>query len=271
VDIQAYIQSGVIESYVLGIANDHEVAELQRLRLEHPAIGAAIAQAEEWLRDTAPQFAVPVAGNTKEQLMATLQQEFIAPAAAMPAMSPSIPPAHIVSMGARYIAAASLILFIGSAAVNVYLYKKYAKANKEYLALQNEQSKLLADNKVYQTRLTDLHNNMQLMAAPGMLKVTMPGIAGKEGNLATVYWDTRNKNVYLIASKLPPAPAGKQYQLWALVDGKPIDAGMLNNCDALCQLKPVQQAQAFAITLEKAGGSAVPDLTQLYVMGKVQS
>lgn len=268
-DIQAYIQSGVIESYVLGIANDDEVAELLRLRLEHPAIAAAIAQAEEWLRNTAPQYAVPVADKTKEQLMAALQQEFVAPAPAI--IATSIPPARTVRMGTRYLAAASLVLFMGSAAVNVYLYKKYTKANKEYLALQDERNNLLANNKVYQTRLTDLHNNMQLMAAPGMLKVSMPGIAGKENNLATVYWDTHSKNVYLIASNLPPAPAGKQYQLWALVDGTPVDAGMLDNCDGLCQLKPVQQAQAFAITLEKAGGSALPDLTQLYVMGKVQS
>lgn len=268
-DIQAYIQSGVIESYVLGIANDTEVAELQRLRLEHPAIDTAIAQAEEWLRNTAPQYAVPVADNTKQQLMATLQQEFSAPAPTV--IATPISPARTVSMSARYIAAASLILFIASAAVNFYLYKKYTKANSDYLALQNDQTRLLADNRIYQTRLTDLHNNMQLMAAPGMVKVSMPGIAGKEHNLATVYWDTHSKNVYLIASNLPPAPAGKQYQLWALVDGKPVDAGMLQNCDGLCQLKPVQQAQAFAITLENAGGSPVPDLTQLYVMGKVQS
>ncbi|AXY73382.1 hypothetical protein D3H65_05045 [Paraflavitalea soli] len=268
-DIQAYIQSGVIESYVLGIANNDEVAELQRLRLEHPAIDAAVVQAEEWLRNTAPQFAVPVAGNAKEQLMATLQQEFSTSAPEI--TTTSIPPAPVVQMGTRYIAAASLILFMASAGVNVYLYKKYTKANRDYLALQNEHNNLLADNKIYQTRLTDLHKNMQLMAAPGMLKVSMPGIAGKENNLATVYWDSHTKNVYLIASNLPPAPAGKQYQLWALVDGKPVDAGMLDNCTVLCQLKPVQHAQAFAITLEKAGGNSVPDLTQLYVMGKVPS
>lgn len=264
-DIQAYIQSGVIESYVLGIANADEVAELQRLRLEYPAIAAAIAQCEDWLKETTPAYAVPVAPNTKEQLLASLQHEFIdqAPAA--------IAPPRTVSMNTKYMAAACLLLFLASAAVNVYLYRKYTKAANDYLALQNERNNLLADNKVYQTRLSALHNNIQLMSAPGMLKVTMPGIAGKENNLATVYWDTNTKNVYLITGYLPPAPAGKQYQLWALADGKPIDAGMLDNCDGLCQLKPIQQAQAFAITLEKAGGSPVPDLTQLYVMGKVQS
>ncbi|WP_315822942.1 hypothetical protein [Paraflavitalea speifideaquila] len=42
------------------------------------------------------------------------------------------------------------------------------------------------------------------MAAPGILKISMPGIAGKENSLATVYWDTHSKNVYLIANSLPP-------------------------------------------------------------------
>ncbi|WP_350340234.1 anti-sigma factor [Paraflavitalea speifideaquila] len=57
-----------------------------------------------------------------------------------------------------------------------------------------------------------------------------------------------------------PAPAGRQYQLWALVDGKPVDAGMLDNCDGLCQLKNIQQAQAFAITLEKPAEALYPIL-----------
>ena len=42
-DIQAYIQSGVIESYVLGVADAQDVAELQRLRFEYPEVEAAIA------------------------------------------------------------------------------------------------------------------------------------------------------------------------------------------------------------------------------------
>ncbi len=264
-DIQAYIQSGVIESYVLGIANADEVAELHRLRLLYPEIAIAVEQAEQWLKDTAPQ--VPVTPHIKDRLLQTLQQEFTDPA---PAPTVELPERSVLSLN-KYLVAASLTLLVTSIAFNVYIYKKYTKVANDNITLQVQQLNLLADNRTYQARLTALHNNMQLMAAPGMIKVSMPGIAGKENNLATVYWDTHTKNVYLIASSLPPAPAGKQYQLWALVDGKPVDAGMLDNCDGLCQLKPVQQAQAFAITLEKEGGSPIPDLTQLYVMGKVQS
>lgn len=264
-DIQAYIQSGVIETYVLGMASAQDVAELQRLCLEYPAIADAVEQAEKWLSDSSQALAVPVATGIKEQLLTTLHDEFTTPAPV------SIAPVRTMSRRITWFAAASLILFMISAGINLYLYKKYTKAANDYSALLLERTTLLANNKTYESRLAALRNNIQIMTAPGMLKVPMPGIAGKENNLVTLYWDTSSKNVYLITNNLPAAPAGKQYQLWALVDGKTIDAGMLENCADLCQLKPVQQAQAFAITLEKAGGSPIPDLSQLYVMGKVQS
>jgi len=268
VDIQAYIQSGVIESYVLGVADAQDVAELQRLRAEYPEVEAAIAACEAWLAETARNSAVPVPDNVKDQLQHTLQNEF-SPAADTTASNPT---SLLKRMNrVRYFAAASIVLLVASATINVYLYQKYHQANKDYIALMNERNTVVADNGLYQTKLQQMQDRMQLMAAPGMLKVSMPGTPGKEGNLVTLFWDTNTKDVYVLANKLPKAPAGKQYQLWALVDGKPVDAGMLGDCADLCQLKPVLKAQAFAITLENTGGSPTPHLDQLYVMGNVKS
>ncbi len=117
--------------------------------------------------------------------------------------------------------------------------------------------------------MLDMYNSMQMMSDPAMLKVSMKGVAGKENNLATVFWDSKSKDVYLLANKLSQPNADQQYQLWAIVDGKPVDAGLLEDCNGLCKLKNIPVAQAFAITLEKKGGSATPTLTQMYVLGKV--
>ncbi|RYF78049.1 MAG: anti-sigma factor, partial [Cytophagaceae bacterium] len=61
--------------------------------------------------------------------------------------------------------------------------------------------------------------------------------------------------------------------LWALVDGKPIDAGVFTNRAERYSLqqtnRPIQSADTFAITVEKAGGSPVPTLTALVALGKV--
>ncbi len=58
-------------------------------------------------------------------------------------------------------------------------------------------------------------------------------------------------------------------QLWAIVEGKPVDAGMIDACSGLCKMKNISNASAFAITLEKRGGSPTPNLEQLQVIGNV--
>ena len=57
----------------------------------------------------------------------------------------------------------------------------------------------------------------------------MKGMEISPASFATVYWDTTSKDVYLLVNNLPKPASDKQYQLWALLDGKPIDVGMIDN------------------------------------------
>ncbi len=87
---------------------------------------------------------------------------------------------------------------------------------------------------------------------------------------ATVLWDANSKDVYLSVNNLPKAPEGMQYQLWAIEDGKPVSAGMYSeDKDMKIALANITKAQAFAITLEKKGGSEAPTMENMYVMGGV--
>jgi anti-sigma-K factor RskA len=97
----------------------------------------------------------------------------------------------------------------------------------------------------------------------------LQAVPGKENNLAAVYWDKSTKDVYFLPTKLDQVPAGKQYQLWAIVNGKPVDAGVIGECNGLCKMRNIPNAEAFAITLEQKGGSPTPTLSEMYVMGKV--
>jgi anti-sigma-K factor RskA len=87
--------------------------------------------------------------------------------------------------------------------------------------------------------------------------------------MAQVFWNTKTHDVFIADVSLPQAPSNKQYQLWAIVDGKPVDAGMISDAKNLAQkMKVFEKADAFAITLEKRGGSATPTMEEIYVMGK---
>lgn len=235
-NIQEYIQSGAIESYVLGLADEEDVAELLRLRDTHPEVAAAVEAAEKWLQDHARAHAVPAAEDIRGNLLNIIQAQ--APSLSQPASVHQMRPVSRY----KFLAAASIALLLISGIYIYFLHRNYDRVVANYALLSN----------------------------PAVIKLALRGVPGKENASATLYWDSRNKKVYLDGAHLPNTPSGSQYQLWALVDGKPLDAGVVEDRSRLCQLKTVQQAQAFAITLEKAGGSLTPTLSRMYVLGNVK-
>ncbi|MGZ5192942.1 MAG: anti-sigma factor [Kaistella sp.] len=101
-------------------------------------------------------------------------------------------------------------------------------------------------------------------------RILLKGVEKHPDMLAEVYWN-ESKQVYLDIKNLPAAPEGKQYQLWAIVDGKPVDMGMYDeqNKSKIQSMKSVEAPQAFAITLEKTGGNVTPTMEEMYVMGTI--
>jgi anti-sigma-K factor RskA len=62
-----------------------------------------------------------------------------------------------------------------------------------------------------------------------------------------------------------------QYQLWAIIDGKPVDAGVFDgNLAGLVKMKEIPSgAKTFAVTIEPRGGNASPTLEKMQVVGNV--
>jgi len=272
-DINAYIESGVIESYVLGLASAEEAAELEALAAQYAEIKSAVNEFEILIQKTITEEGIAPPVELKQQIMNALADEFEQPKViAMPAANTGksnnegqTKVVQITTPGAwRTIAVAASVLFVVSAGLNYYYYNNYKAATNSYEALLENQKNLQA----FETKYNSLQSTINILQDSAMHVVKMQGAKEKAGDIATVYWDTRTKDVYLLANKMPPAPAGKQYQLWAIVDGKPVDAGLMSDCDGVCKMKNIPAAQAFAITLEDAGGSPTPHLDQLFVIGK---
>ncbi|HEX8462120.1 MAG TPA: anti-sigma factor [Segetibacter sp.] len=271
-DTQAYIQSGILESYVLGLATAEEIAEVEAMKLQYPEVEKAMYDFIISLEREAIENGVTPPAEVKDRIMSAIKDEdFAAPVVNIGRDNEEHLEIALKTLRPwRMMAAASVILLIVSAAFNFYLYNQYDNKNEAYQALLSERNTLQANNQLYQTHLHEWENAAAMMADPAMATVKMKGIPGKEANMATIFWDTRNKDVYVMPNKLQAPSPGKQYQLWAIVDGKPVDAGILDqDCNGVCKMKNIPKAEAFAITLENAGGSSAPTLTAMFVQGIV--
>lgn len=268
-DIREYIQSGIIESYVLRLTTAQENAEVEQMAVEHNEVKQAILDFELQLEKQANEDVLQAPAFVKRNIESVLSAEF-ASAAVKQIPSYSNEGAIVRQLSSlKYIAAAAIILLVISTGLNFYFYSSFKSSNERYQALFNERNTLQANNASYKTQLNEMNESLQMVGDSDIVNITMKGVKGKEDNMATVFWNKRTKEVFLMANKMKTVPAGKQFQLWAIVDGKPVDAGMVGyNCVGLCKMKVIERAQAFAITLEKEGGSAAPTLTQMYVMGK---
>jgi anti-sigma-K factor RskA len=112
-------------------------------------------------------------------------------------------------------------------------------------------------------------NELAILKKPQMKAIELKGMEPAPDAKAMVYANTTSGEVYLELVNLPAAPEGMQYQFWGIVDGKPVDAGMIElNADTagMHAMKPVPNAVAYAISLEKKGGSPQPE-GKIYVMG----
>ena len=81
--------------------------------------------------------------------------------------------------------------------------------------------------------------------------------------------------VYIDAAGLPEPPKGMVYQVWSLKLNPltPTSIGLLDRFkeqdSRIFAVNDAVDAEAFGITLEPAGGSETPTMTQLYTLGKV--
>jgi anti-sigma-K factor RskA len=281
VNVEDYISSGIVESYVLGLADEAERAEFEEMCSLHPEVKAALISFEEAVESYTSQNAATPPDHVRKTVFSQLginDPEVTAPVVPITTetnITHGDMHVPVINNRLKYIAAASVILLITSAILNFYFFGQYKKYNNRYTELLAAQQQLVESKDIMQTKLNSYQEDLNLLNDTNTIIIRMPGTnvatSPDPSSLATVYWNKQSKDVYLHVNKMPKPSADKQYQLWALVDGKPVDAGVFDMDQNIVTLKMknIPRAQAFAVTLEKRGGSPSPNMQQLYILGKV--
>ena len=254
------ISSGLLEMYVMGATSSDESIKVEQWRSMFVEVDEEIINIEKSLEAYAFANAITPSSSIKEKIFISIKNN-------SSTENKSLQSAKVVSISPlrNIAAAAAVLLLIGSSVLNFFYYNKYNDVNSKF----NESQQQIA---LLNEHLTDLNNDMGIVQSKYSEPVSLKGLEAAPDAGAKIFWMKNTGEVYVDPINLPMAPNGKQYQLWAIVDGKPIDGGMITSKDGkkyhIQKMKTFGKAQAFAITLETEGGNPQPKGT-MYVMGEI--
>ena len=309
--IQEYIESGILEQYALGELSAAEQAVVEAQVASSPEIGEELRQVQAALGFYAEAHAMVPPAGLRERVLGNVLAQIAAPtpnrglradvdavaqattaattitaASAAPRTGPDVvetvvrpissapAPVPTAAPAARsgwaMAASVALLLSLGG---NALLYSNWKNASSELVAMQNEKARFATTTQVVEKERNELRQENQVLRNDEFRAVALAGTKTAPTARARVLFNAATHKVYVDVHSLPALPADKQYQLWALDKGKPVDAGVLTLATAtgegLQHMKDIASAQTFAMTVEPTGGSISPTLSTMTVVGNI--
>ncbi len=260
-EINDIISSGLLELYVLEKTNEQETIKVESWKATYPEVAQELLAIEYSLEQYDMAHAVVPSAEVKNKLLSKIMSknnDRTIPLVTIPA------PVRSINNFWKYAVAASIILLIGSSILTVNYYNKYKSASND---LAIAESKIQSQ----ESTIASLNSNLEVPLNNYSQQVVLKGTPSSPSSTAKIFWLRNTGDVYVEASGLPEVPEGSQYQLWAIIDGKPVDAGMImldknGKKYNIQKMKSFGSVQAFAITLEKEGGSPTPTMEKLTVI-----
>ncbi|MES2268357.1 MAG: anti-sigma factor [Bacteroidota bacterium] len=271
-NVKAYIESGILELYVLGDISASEKARVEEMAAKHPEIVAEIAEIEKSMELYAEEHAVEPSEHLRARVLNSMLVNLGDDNTFTKAVTHqdddnivALPTARVTSFY-KYAFAACLTLLLISVYGLVNLYSKLQDSNTQLTALQADKIRI-----ANQVSLRD--NELQVYRDTAFKVLKLKGTTKTPTAAMVLAWNSVSKKVMVDvpSMKLPQHDQKHQYQLWALVNGKPVDMGVFDlpkaDTAGVKEMKAIASAQGFAVTLEPTGGSINPTMDQMVVIG----
>jgi len=282
-DVKKYIETGIIDDYLMGFVSEQERQEVLCLSKIYPEINEVLRSSENIMSTWAADFSEAPPAHLRAKILDNLPpQEELAeqdPTEQSEDKSELIDFSELDSRKEEtskpnYWSYAAAIAFIFGALM-VWQWQSARSSSldmKGEMLTQQEQMQEMQENLA--AMASDKQQKESLLAVvsdPAVQKIVMAPAKEDMNATAAMYWNKETQRVYFHRLALPAEPSDSQYQLWAIIDGKPKSMGMvsLEENVAWQELETLESAQAFAITLEPMGGSESPTLENMMVIGKV--
>lgn len=260
--VQTIISSGILEVYAMGISTEEETLQVQQWLQQFPELNIELEAIQSSMESYIIAGSIKPSTKVKQNIFDSLNLEDTIQNSSSIASTPMIKPSTF-NYRSIWSIAASILLLLSFSATYIY-YTKYKTTSVELAQTRQSINELAKLNE-------ELTQSGKIVSNPSSIPVSLNGLESMPAAKAKIFWVKESGDVFIDATNLPQAPEGKQYQFWAIVNGVPVNGGLIVQTKSgsfhLQRMKSFGKAEAFAISIEKNGGNPTP--TTVVSIGKV--
>lgn len=274
-NIKDYIESGVLELYVIGDLTDEERFEVEKMANLYPEITNELAEIELAMEGIALNLAFTSSDSQKSKFLNSITFANENVETTIGSKEAKVIPISNGNLNFyKYSFAACLALLVVSIVAILNLTSNLKDYKQQVAALQSSNQNFTNQVNYLDKQVEIGNETIGVYTNPDNKFVNLAGTANSPESKMIIAFNAKEQKVSLDlkAMKMPATDAEHQYQLWALVDGVPVDLGVfdVNNIEnGFKSMKSIGKSQAFAVTLEPKGGSVNPTMEQMIVMGAI--
>ena len=242
--IQSFLDSDLLEKYLLGATTDLENLQVERYIALYPEVQKVYNELQENLEIFAKLHAVEAPLGLKDKILTRIKSER--------------------SGRKRFIsyAIAASITAIMFAGISYFFWNQNQNLQEENSVVSNK-IKLLEEN--MKEQLEDVRNQFIVLNNPQTKKYTVKGNQKAKDLKVVAYINPVKKLSYINVSKLPNIPESQCFQMWAEVNGKMINLGIIEEAGDQQKLMALPYADNAVgyITIEPKGGNELPSVNNI--------
>ncbi len=247
-DINKFLDSHLLEDYILGNTSSKETREIEDLIASNQEVRTAYNDLQENIELMARQAAVNPPPQLRSKILKSLES---APGEVRPLKRLYWPMA----------AAVAALVFAGSTIILMQQNQEL----KSQMAEVNDQMQFLSNQfEAQKATFANLEAELSISNDPNTQRLILTGNENAPAFSTIAYWNESRAQGYLKIMSMPDLPDRQCFQMWVDVDGEMLSLGVIpDDGMAFVPLPFKSRGESLNVTIEPEGGSDHPDVSNL--------
>lgn len=251
-DVKVFLESGLLEGYMMGTCSEEQVEEVEYFLQNFPEVKEEYNRLQAEIDSISDKVSQDSPNGLKEAIISCLEDD-------TDYQVKSVYSKKRTSSFPFMPWAAALIAFVGSVALFSQK-NNLCRTNMEIHAQLNMVSHQLEATK---EELAYLEDKLAISGHDKTMRLVLRGNDLSPNFSSTAFWNNVAGKAILYVNELGDLEKGQCYQIWADVDGKMINAGVIPSKKGPTEINFMENASSLNITIEPKGGSEHPNVENL--------